>query len=61
LVTECVQFARDAGYRRIVLWTQDNLTAARHVYAQAGFKKTEQEAHHSFGHALVAETWELEL
>jgi DNA-binding MarR family transcriptional regulator/GNAT superfamily N-acetyltransferase len=61
LVAECVRFARDAGYRRLVLWTQENLTAARHLYRAAGFKMTASEAHHSFGHDLVAETWELEL
>jgi DNA-binding MarR family transcriptional regulator/GNAT superfamily N-acetyltransferase len=61
LVTECVRFSRERGYKKIVLWTQENLTAARHIYAKAGFAKTGQEAHHSFGYDLVAETWELEL
>lgn len=61
LVTECVRFAREAGYRRIVLWTQRNLDAARHLYSDAGFKRTAEEPHHSFGQHLVGETWELEL
>jgi ribosomal protein S18 acetylase RimI-like enzyme len=61
LVTECVRFARTAGYQKIVLWTQENLTAARRLYSEAGFRKTVEEAHNSFGHDLVAETWELEL
>jgi len=61
LVSECVRFAREAGYRKIVLWTQENLSAARHLYTQAGFQVTAREPHHSFGHDLVAETWELEL
>jgi DNA-binding MarR family transcriptional regulator/GNAT superfamily N-acetyltransferase len=61
LVTECVRFARESGYRKIVLWTQENLTAARHIYDRAGFVKTGQEAHHSFGHDLIGETWELQL
>jgi DNA-binding MarR family transcriptional regulator/GNAT superfamily N-acetyltransferase len=61
LVAECVRFAREAGYRKVVLWTQDNLTAARRIYSNEGFVKTGQEPHHSFGHDLVAETWELEL
>jgi ribosomal protein S18 acetylase RimI-like enzyme len=61
LVAECVGFARQAGYRRIVLWTQSILTAARHLYTEAGFRRTAQESHHSFGHDLVAETWELDL
>jgi len=61
LVSECVRFARAAGYERIVLWTQENLAAARHLYEQAGFTRTARESHHSFGHDLVAETWQLEL
>jgi ribosomal protein S18 acetylase RimI-like enzyme len=61
LVTECVRFARTAGYQKIVLWTQENLTAARRLYSEAGFRKTAEEPHHSFAHDLIAETWELEL
>jgi DNA-binding MarR family transcriptional regulator/GNAT superfamily N-acetyltransferase len=61
LVAECVEFARTAGYRKIVLWTQETLTAARHLYTEAGFVKIAREPHHSFGHDLVAETWEREL
>jgi DNA-binding MarR family transcriptional regulator/GNAT superfamily N-acetyltransferase len=61
LVAECVRFAREVGFRKIVLWTQDNLTAARRIYGNEGFVKTGQEPHHSFGYDLVAETWELEL
>jgi GNAT superfamily N-acetyltransferase len=61
LVAECVRFARAAGYRKIVLWTQETLTAARHLYSEAGFVKTAREPHRSFGHDLVGETWEREL
>jgi len=61
LVTKCVRFARAAGYERIVLWTQENLAAARHLYERAGFTRTAREPHHSFGYDLVAETWQLEL
>jgi DNA-binding MarR family transcriptional regulator/N-acetylglutamate synthase-like GNAT family acetyltransferase len=61
LVDECVGFARQAGYRKIALWTQSNLDAARNIYAAAGFVRVAQESHHSFGHDLVAETWEMRL
>lgn len=61
LVGECVDFARAAGYERITLWTQENLTAARHLYEGAGFRCTAREPHESFGKRLVGETWELEL
>ena len=61
LVRECVRFARAAGYERIVLWTQENLAAARHLYEQAGFTRTAREPHRSFGHDLIGETWQLEL
>ncbi len=61
LVEECVRFARQAGYRKITLWTQSDLYAARGIYRQAGFRRVHQERHHSFGKDLVAETWELTL
>jgi DNA-binding MarR family transcriptional regulator/GNAT superfamily N-acetyltransferase len=61
LVNECIQFARAAGYRELKLWTNSCLLAARAIYQQAGFRLTESEQHHSFGHDLVGETWELRL
>jgi DNA-binding MarR family transcriptional regulator/GNAT superfamily N-acetyltransferase len=61
LVAECVRFARAKGYERIVLWTQSNLTAARHLYEEAGFVCTARQPHRSFGHDLTAETWRLDL
>lgn len=61
LVAECVRFARRASYKKIVLWTQDELDAARHLYKKAGFQVVEKKHHHSFGKDLTAETWELTL
>ena len=61
LVSECTAFAREAGYKRIVLWTQSTLTAARKLYVGEGYELIKQEPHHSFGKDLVGETWELVL
>jgi DNA-binding MarR family transcriptional regulator/GNAT superfamily N-acetyltransferase len=62
LVEECVRFARQAGYRKIVLWTQSELDAARRIYQAAGFRLVGKQRHDSWGRTgLVAETWELKL
>jgi DNA-binding MarR family transcriptional regulator/GNAT superfamily N-acetyltransferase len=61
LVEECVRFARQAGYRRLTLWTQSELDAARRLDQQAGFRRVRRTSHHSFGKDLVAETWDLTL
>jgi DNA-binding MarR family transcriptional regulator/GNAT superfamily N-acetyltransferase len=61
LVAECERFARAQGYRRIVLWTNSVLSAARGIYAKAGYQLTKSEPHQSFGHRLIGESWELKL
>jgi N-acetylglutamate synthase-like GNAT family acetyltransferase len=61
LVDECIAFSRAAGYRRLRLWTNSVLRAARHIYESSGFELIEENAHHSFGKDLVGETWELKL
>lgn len=61
LVQTCVDFARAAGYRRMVLWTNHPLTAARAIYLAAGFRLTAEESHHSYGVDLVGQTYELDL
>lgn len=61
LVEECIRFARQAGYKKMTLWTNSILTAARHIYTKAGFQLTVKEQHHSYGHDLIGETWDLDL
>jgi DNA-binding MarR family transcriptional regulator/GNAT superfamily N-acetyltransferase len=61
LVGECIAFARQCGYRKITLWTQSILVAARKIYQDAGFVLVATEPHRSFGQSLVGETWELKL
>jgi DNA-binding MarR family transcriptional regulator/N-acetylglutamate synthase-like GNAT family acetyltransferase len=58
LVDECIAFARTAGYRRMMLWTNGGLDAARGIYEARGFRLTGEERHHSFGHDLVGQTFE---
>ena len=61
LVEACHDFARQAGYRRVRLWTNHVLLAARGIYAKAGYRLVASEEHESFGHRLVGENWELDL
>jgi DNA-binding MarR family transcriptional regulator/GNAT superfamily N-acetyltransferase len=61
LVAECVETARQVGYRKMVLWTNDVLVDARRIYERAGFKLTSEERHHSFGKDLNGQFWELVL
>jgi GNAT superfamily N-acetyltransferase len=61
LVDECVRFGHASGYKRITLWTHSVLTAARHVYQQAGFRLTSSEPRRSWGQDVVSEHWDLDL
>ncbi|RFC77693.1 GNAT family N-acetyltransferase [Streptomyces sp. AcE210] len=61
LVEECLQFAGEAGYEAITLWTNDVLGSARRIYQKHGFELVAEESHHSFGQDLVGQTWQRSL
>jgi DNA-binding MarR family transcriptional regulator/GNAT superfamily N-acetyltransferase len=62
LVQECIRFARQVGYKKMILWTQSELKAARGIYEQAGFQRVKQQAHESWSRKnMVSEVWELRL
>ena len=61
LVSACVQFARDAGYRRMMLWTNKGLDSARKIYEAEGFRLIDEQPHRAFGPELMGQSWEMEL
>ncbi|MBR0555182.1 MarR family transcriptional regulator [Ciceribacter sp. L1K23] len=61
LAEQATSFARQSGYRRMTLWTNDNLDAARHIYRKLGFSLVSEEKHTLFGPELTGQTWEIDL
>ncbi len=61
LVQECIRFSRDCGYKKLILWTEGKLLAARSIYESAGFAHVKSEPERKFGEDRVFETWELKL
>ncbi len=61
LIEECIEFSKQNGYKKITLWTQSNLMAARHLYSKYGFELVEEEPTTMFGYELISEIWELKL
>jgi DNA-binding MarR family transcriptional regulator/GNAT superfamily N-acetyltransferase len=61
LVGACVRFTRGVGYRELVLWTNDVLSAARKIYQRHGFVLVSEKPHRSFGADLVGQDWRLDL
>lgn len=61
LTDECIAFARSRGYKKMMLWTNSDLAAARAIYAKRGFTLVRSEPYHGFGHDLIGETWVLKL
>ena len=61
LVEECIRFAKRSGYKKLTLWTYDVLVQSRKIYEKNGFIVVEEERHHSFGHDLGGQNWDLSL
>lgn len=61
LTDTAIDFARQAGYEHIELWTHSCLKAARKIYTKRGFRLIASEAYERFGHPLIGETWTISL
>jgi GNAT superfamily N-acetyltransferase len=61
LVEECIAFARERGYERMMLSTVSPLASARRIYDAAGFKQTKEEPDPAFPEGTFAQEMWLEL
>jgi len=61
LLLEALRFCKEKKFREVSLWTTSELLVARHLYTNAGFRKTEEIAYTIWGKAVVEERYELRL
>lgn len=61
LIRTALLFCREAGYRRALLWTVSEMTAARRLYQAFGFRLAESVRRPLWGGMRTEERWDLDL